>query len=249
MNEPRRYHLIDAIRAAAVISMILYHLFFDVFCLFGGHPEYTLLTPIFVWERSICVTFIVISGISLNFSHHGYRRGLIVGLCAMLVTLVTYFFSPEETIWFGILHFLCFAILLATALRPLLDLMKPLVGMIVFVILFMLCYGIPNGFIGLFSYPLISLPEALYQYKWLSIVGFLSKDYLTMDYFPILQWIFLYLFGYHLWRFMRENRVDRFFYRRIPVLDYIGRHSLIIYMAHQPILYGICYLIFHTMQQ
>lgn len=242
MTEPRRYHLIDAIRAAAVISMILYHLYYDIFCLFGGHPEYCLLTPIFLWERSICMTFIIVSGISLNFSKHGYRRGLIVGVCAMIVTLVTYFFSPEEMIWFGVLHFLCFAMLLTTALRPLLDRMKPLIGMIVFFILFMLCYGIPKGHIGLFSIPLIRLPEALYQYRWLSFLGFLPEDFHTLDYFPILPWIFLYLFGYQLWRYLREKQLDRFFCRRIPVLDFIGRHSLIIYMLHQPILYGICYL-------
>ena len=111
MDTPRRYHTIDAIRAAAVISMVLYHLYYDIFCLFGGHPEYCLLTPIYLWERSICITFIVISGVSLNFSRHGYRRGLIVAGCAMAVTLVTYVMFPEEAIWFGVLHLLSFSML------------------------------------------------------------------------------------------------------------------------------------------
>ena len=218
MDTPRRYHTIDAIRAAAVISMVLYHLYYDIFCLFGGHPEYCLLTPIYLWERSICITFIVISGVSLNFSRHGYRRGLIVAGCAMAVTLVTYVMFPEEAIWFGVLHLLSVSMLLTTAIRPLLH-------------------------IGLFSYPLIRLPAALYQYKWLSVVGFLSGDYYSMDYFPILPWVFLFLFGYFLWRFIKEKGFDKVFYKKIPVLDFIGRHSLLIYMLHQPILYGICYLI------
>ena len=243
MDTPRRYHTIDAIRAAAVISMVLYHLYYDIFCLFGGHPEYCFLTPIYLWERSICITFIVISGVSLNFSRHGYRRGLIVAGCAMAVTLVTYVMFPEEAIWFGVLHLLSVSMLLTTAIRPLLDKLKPIVGMIVFFVLFMLCYGIPNGHIGLFSYPLIRLPAALYQYKWLSVVGFLSGDYYSMDYFPILPWVFLFLFGYFLWRFIKEKGLDRYFCKKIPVLDFIGRHSLLIYMLHQPILYGICYLI------
>lgn len=244
MNEKRRYHLIDAIRAVAVISMILYHLFYDIFVLFGGHPEYTLITPILLWERSICVTFIVVSGISQNFTRHGFRRALIVGACAVAVSLTTYFFSPDELIRFGILHFLCIAMLLTTALKRPLDKIKPLVGMIVFLILFMLFYGIPYGYIGILGFPLVHLPEALYQYQWLSFAGFLSKDYYSSDYFPILQWIFLYLFGYQLWRFLKLKQLDRYFYRKIPVLDFIGRHSLIIYMLHQPILYGICYLFF-----
>ena len=246
METPRRYHTIDAIRAVAVISMVLYHLFYDIFCLFGGHPEYCRLTPIYLWERSICTTFIVISGISLNFSRHGYRRGLIVAGCAMVVTLVTYLMFPAEAIWFGVLHLLGFSMLLTTALKPLLNKLKPIVGMIVFFLLFMLCYGIPDRHIGLFSYPLIHLPAALYQYKWLSVVGFLSSDYYSMDYFPILPWVFLFLFGYFLWRFITEKELDKYFYKKIPVLDFIGRHSLLIYMLHQPILYGICYLIMGT---
>ena len=144
MDTPRRYHTIDAIRGVAVISMVLYHLYYDIFCLFGGHTEYCWLTPIYLWERSICVTFIVISGVSLNFSRHGYRRGLIVAGCAMVVTLVTYVMYPDEAIWFGVLHLLSFSMLLTTALRPLLDKIKPIIGMIVFFILFMLCYGIPD---------------------------------------------------------------------------------------------------------
>ena len=132
MDTPRRYHTIDAIRGVAVISMVLYHLYYDIFCLFGGHTEYCWLTPIYLWERSICITFIVISGVSLNFSRHGYRRGLIVAGCAMVVTLVTYVMYPDEAIWFGVLHLLSFSMLLTTALRPLLDKIKPIIGVIVF---------------------------------------------------------------------------------------------------------------------
>lgn len=243
MDEQRRYSLIDAIRAVAVINMILYHLCYDILYFFTDRMTTNATDPFPVWERMICVTFIVISGVSINFSRRGYRRGIIVGLCAMLITLATYIFTPQMTIWFGILHFLCIAMLLTTALRPLLDKLDPLVGMILSFVLFMLCYGIPTGFIGIFSFPLLSLPEALYRYKWLSILGFYSKDFFSADYFPILQWIFLYHFGYHLWRFLKAKQLDRFFFRRIPVLDLIGRHSLMIYMIHQPILYGACYLI------
>lgn len=243
MDKQRRYSLIDAMRAVAVINMILYHLYYDILYFFTDWMTVNATTPLPVWERMICSAFILISGVSLNFSRRGYRRGIILGLCALALTLVTYLFTPDLIIWFGILHFLCVAILLTTALRPLLDKLDPLAGMILSFVLFMLCYGIPSGYIGIFSFPLVSLPEALYRYKWLSVVGFLSKDFYSADYFPVLQWIFLYHFGYHLWRFIKEKQLDRLFYRRIPVLDLIGRHSLLIYMAHQPILYGACYLI------
>lgn len=246
MTDNRRYSLIDAIRGIAVVNMILYHLCYDVFCAFGVWSDFYRTVPAIIWERLICFTFIVVSGISLHFTRHGWRRGIIVSLCGILITVATVWLTPDQSIRFGILSFLGCAMLFTYALRRALDRMRPLVGMIVFFLLFMLLFGISDGFIGLFSYPFIQLPEALYQYKWLSILGFRSDDFHSADYFPFLPWIFLYLFGYQFWRLIRDRQIDRFFYRKIPVLDFIGKHSLIIYMAHQPVLYGICWLIFNT---
>ena len=243
-KQPIRYSLIDAIRAVAIINMIVYHLCYDIFFVFGVWEDFILSTPLYIWERLICCTFIIVSGMSMNFSRHGYRRGIIVNLCGFLITIVTVLISPDQAVWFGILNFLGCAMLITFALRHELSRIKPIVGMAVFFILFMLFYGIPDRFIGVFSYPLIPLPDALYQYRWLSFLGFLSDDFFSADYFPLLRWIFLYLFGYQLWRFIAEKGYDRCFTKRIPVLDFIGRHSLIIYLIHQPVLYGVCYVIF-----
>lgn len=244
MTEQRRYSLIDAIRAVAVINMLIYHLCYDVFVVFGVWEGFYRSLPVIIWERLICGTFIIISGVSLNFSRHGYRRGIIVSLCGAAVTAVTVWLMPEQSVWFGVLSFLGCAMLITFALRRLLNRLRPLDGMILFFLLFMLCYGIPNGYFGLFSVPLINLPNALYHTNRLSFLGFHTKEFVSADYFPLLQWIFLYLFGYQLWRFLISKDLDRYFYGKIPVLDFIGRHSLMIYMAHQPVLYGICYLIF-----
>ena len=244
MTEQRRYSLLDAIRAFAVINMVLYHLCYDIFCVFGVWNNFYLSLPVIVWERFICCTFIIVSGVSMNFSSHGYRRGIILNLCGYLVTVVTVLFMPDQAVWFGVLNFLGCAMLITFALRRELRRIPPLVGMGIFLVLFMLCYGIPRGHIGLFSYPLITLPEALYQYRWLAFLGFAPDGFTSADYFPLLQWIFLYLFGFELWRWIAQKGLNRYFTRRIPVLDFIGRHSLIIYMAHQPLLYGICWLVF-----
>ena len=244
MTENRRFSLIDAIRGIAVVNMVLYHLCYDIFCAFGVWSAFPRAGPAVIWERLICCTFIVVSGISLHFTRHGWRRGLIVTLCGIVTTAVTVIFTPDQSIWFGVLSFLGCAMLFTYAIRKLLDRMKPLVGVIVFFLLFMLCYGIPSGYIGLFSFPLIHLPEALYQFKWLFFLGFPSKDFFSADYFPFLQWIFLYLFGYQLWRLIEQKSLEKYFYRKIPFFDFIGRHSLIIYMVHQLVLYGICWLIF-----
>lgn len=247
-NAPVRYSLIDAVRAVALLNMIAFHLCYNIFVVFGLWPRFYLATPVVIWERFICCTFIIVSGMSLNFSRHGWRRGIIVNLCGFAVTAVTVLFMPDQAIWFGVLNFLGCAMLITFALRRELSRMRPAVGVIVFFILFMLCYGLPRGFIGLFGYPLYYLPETLYQYRWFAFLGFPPSDFISADYFPLLQWIFLYLFGYQLWRLIAARGYDRFFCRRVPVLDPIGRHSLLIYMAHQPVLYGLCCLIFTILQ-
>lgn len=245
METKVRYSLIDAIRAVAVVNMVAFHLCYNIFVVFGAWTDFPVSTPIVIWERFICCTFIIVSGVSLNFSKHGYRRGLIVSLCGIVVTLVTIWFMPEQTILYGVLTFLGAAMLLTFALRKALSRIPPIVGMIVFFLLFMLCYGIPYGYLGLFKLPLIRLPEGLYRFQWLAFFGFAPGDFSSADYFPFLQWIFLYLFGFMLWRWIRQKGLDRFFCKKIPVLDFIGRHSLIIYMAHQPVLYGICWVVFY----
>ena len=178
METKVRYSLIDAIRAVAVVNMVAFHLCYNIFAVFGVWTDFPVSTPIVIWERFICCTFIIVSGVSLNFSKHGYRRGLTVSLCGIVVTLVTIWFMPEQTILYGVLTFLGAAMLLTFALRKALSRIPPIMGMIVFFLLFMLCYGIPYGYLGLFKLPLIRLPEGLYQFRWLAFFGFVALRWL-----------------------------------------------------------------------
>ena len=241
----QRYSLLDAIRGLAVINMIAFHLLYDIFCVFGVWPGFPLSSPVVIWERFICCTFIIVSGIAINFSRHGYRRGIIVSLCGIVITVITLIFMPEESIFYGVLTFIGAAMLVTFALRNLLGKIKPIIGAVVFFVLFALSYGIPSRYIGFFSIPTITLPNTMYQYRWLAFFGFPDGGFCSSDYFPFIPWIFLFIFGFYLWRVFEQRGWDRFFTKKIPVLDFIGRHSLIIYMIHQPILYGICYIIFN----
>ena len=103
MTEHRRYSLIDAIRGIAVVNMVVYHLCYDIFCAFGVWSSFYRAVPVIIWERLICSTFIIISGISLHFTRHGFRRGLIVTLCGIVTTVVTVIFTPDQSIFFGVL--------------------------------------------------------------------------------------------------------------------------------------------------
>ena len=71
-----------------------------------------------------------------------------------------------------------------------------------------------------------------------------GPSFFSSDYFPLIPWLFLFICGWFFWRFIKEHEWDGVFRFNIPVLSFIGRYSLIIYMAHQPILYLICAAIF-----
>ncbi len=239
----QRYSLIDAIRGFAVINMIAYHLCYDIFVIFGVELKWYAEPWVVVWERIICITFIMVSGISLNFSAHPIRRGLIINLFGFVVTAVTLIFMPSETIWFGILNFIGCAMLIGSAVKPLIGRLNPFVGFGVSAVLFGVFYSVVERHIGFFGAKLIELPEALYQTNLLTIFGFPPDSFRSSDYFPILPWIFVFFVGYFFWQIIKRLGADRAFVLKVPILDLIGRYSLWIYLAHQPICYGIVWAI------
>lgn len=242
-NNTQRYYLIDSIRGFAIINMVMFHLVYDLFEIFNLNSGWYFQPLTSVWEHFICVTFILISGISFNFSTHAYKRGIILNIFGFVITAVTVLFIPEQVIWFGILNFLGCAMLILQTLRKFAEKIPPFLGAVFSLILFSLFYGISKGYIGFFKYPLIELPRWFYSCKYLAFLGLPSSDFISTDYFPIVPWIFLFGTGFFVWRVIKNHNADRFFKFRIPILDSIGRYSLWIYLAHQPIIFGVLTLL------
>ena len=64
-----------------------------------------------------------------------------------------------------------------------------------------------------------------------------------------MPWFFAFLFGAILGRYFKENKALEIFYKNtIPPLVFIGRHTLVIYILHQPIVYGVLWLIFEFLK-
>lgn len=234
-----RYHLIDALRGFALVNMVLFHLMYDIFNIFSAGTGWNSEPLTIIWERFICCSFIILSGVSFNFSHHPFKRGIILNACGFLITVVTVLVMPSQAVWFGILNFLGCAMMISYPLKAYLENIKPVVGAIVSLLLFAFLYGVPEGYVGFFGIELFKLPEFLYGAKALAFIGFPSADFHSTDYFPIIPWIFLFLSGYFVWRVIKNCNADRFFMRKVPFFDFIGRHTLIIYLLHQPIIMGI----------
>ena len=146
-----RYRLIDALRGTALLNMIAFHFCYDFFVIYGNDVKWASRPAAVVWERMICCAFILLSGVSLNFSRHAYRRGLIVSACGLAVTLVTLVAMPDELILFGVLTCIGLCMLITQALRGLLEKCNPFAGAAASFLLFGFFYGLPRGFLGFFD--------------------------------------------------------------------------------------------------
>lgn len=241
----RRYRLIDALRGLSIINMVIFHLMYDIYVIGGLDTDFPKYPLVIAWERYICISFIMLSGISLHFSRHPYRRGITVSVCGLLVTLVTVLALPSQAVWFGVLNLIGAAMIICAAVRPIIDRLHPIAGFLISPGLFALSYGVPTRFIGFFGVRLLTLPESLYKWRPLAVLGFPDKRFFSSDFFPLIPWLFVFLMGYFLWAAVKRCGICEMFRRGFRPLDFLGRHSLIIYLIHQPVLYFIVSLFQH----
>lgn len=245
MNTPaedRRWHLIDALRGLALLNMLAMHALYDVNVVFGREPGWALRPGVHVWQQYICWSFILIAGLAYAWGRkRNLRRGVLLNLFGFAITAVTLLFVPQEAIWFGILNFLGCAILLTLALEKGLNRLPAAAGLALCALLFWFFFRINAGVLG-FG---LRVPAALYRIWILTPLGFPHPDFRSSDYFPLLPWIFLFWCGFYLKRLFDQSPACRRAARtKIPLLSAIGRHTLPVYLLHQPVLMGICYLIF-----
>jgi uncharacterized membrane protein len=240
----KRYRLIDAVRGLCVISMVLYHLMYDVVYIIGAEVPWYSAAPGHIWQQSICRTFIFIAGMSFCMSKRPLRRGVIVSLCGALVSVVTAVVDENLAIVFGILTFIGAAYIVMSLLRRLTDKVKPAAGLIASLALFALTRAVPWGYLGFDELLLYKLPDVLYSRPGFAFFGFPSDSFHSTDYFAFIPWIFMFAAGYFFWRLIRNRQsTDRVMSFGCPPLEWIGRHALVIYLLHQPVLYGVSVVI------
>lgn len=233
-----RYRLLDELRGLDLISMMLYHGMWDVVFLFGVAQKWYTGRPGFAWQQSICWVFILLSGFCLPLGHHPFRRGAVVFGAGALVTAVTLLFLPGDVVWFGVLTLLGSAMLLTAGLDPLLRRVPPAVGVALSALLFWGTYPTMKGFWNLPGRRL-ALPQALYASYATAYLGFMPKSFFSTDYFPLLPWLFLFWAGYFLHHLVGRGRLAPLRRSVCPPLGWMGRHSLVLYLLHQPVILGV----------
>lgn len=244
-EKKERYEFLDALRGATLISMIAYHGMFDLVEIYGVPAGWFWDAPGYVWQQSVCWTFILLSGFCWRLGSRPLRRGLIVSAGGLVITAVTYAFMPSERILFGILTFTGAAMLLLIPLSKALVRIPARAGLSVSALLFFFTRNVNRGWFGFEGVLLARVPRRCYRNLLTAFLGFPQADFFSGDYFSLMPWIFLYLFGYFLYDIVMERDAARaFLRRRLPGLGWLGKHSLLIYMLHQPVLMLICECVF-----
>lgn len=238
-----RIQWIDNARGVSLVSMVLYHFMFDLVYIFGVNVSWYGDWQGYYWQQSICITFILLSGISCAFGRNNVRRGAITFAFGMLMTIGTWVAMPDQLIKFGILHFLGLVRIVFGLLEKPLKKIKPEIGFVAFMLLFLLTKTVPEGFVGIGDIKLFRLPEVLYGSKLLFPLGLPHPGFWSGDYFPMIPWTFLFLSGFYFWGILvrLDKRGEKF--KRWPIFNVLGKHSLFVYVIHQPVCYGILILL------
>ena len=168
----RRIAALDALRGLTLLSMIAYHTCWDLVYLFRMDWEWYRGTGAYIWQQSICWTFILLSGFCWSMGRHPLRRGLTVFACGWIVTLVTVVFLPEEQIWFGVLTLIGGCMLLLIPLERALGRVPAGIGLAAAAVLFVLLRNVNRGTFGFESLVLGTVPQGLYRNlltAWLAV--------------------------------------------------------------------------------
>jgi len=239
-----RYETLDFLRGVAIFGMIIFHTIFDLYYIFGVNILF-FNTKIELYLQSIvCIIFILISGAVSRFSTKLLQRGALIFGLGMILTLISLIFFPTAIIAFGILHFFGLAMIITCLIKPFLNKVPDVLGFVLSVILFISTRYIYFGYIFLPFFGKVALESSLYKTDFLFFLGFPYKGFISSDYYPIFPWYFMFLAGYFGFKIITKKEDKKYLHFRFSPLNFIGRHGLIIYIIHQPIIYIICLVLF-----
>lgn len=239
-GERPHYGLLDTVRGVCILSMVAYHGMYDLVDIFGLPSAWYTGLPGYIWQQSICWTFILLSGMCWQLSRRHVKRGLLLVGCGAAITLITWLVMPSQRILYGVLNLLGLSALLLIPLDKVFRKIPAWAGLLGALLLFALTKNVARGSLGFEGLVLCRLPRWLYATDLLAVVGFPSPSFWSTDYFPLLPWFFLFCAGYFLWSLLDKSpRAKALLRPGLRPLSFLGRHSLVIYLAHQPALMAV----------
>jgi uncharacterized membrane protein len=240
-----RWLALDAARGLAVLAMVVFHLIWDL-AHFGYAPaNLPWTTPVRIFGHSIAFAFLFIAGVALVLAHRDHmrwpafwRRFAIIVAAAALVSAGTYVAFPKAYVFFGILHCIALASLIAV---PFLLAPWPV--------------ALAGGAFFLVGAQFLASPA--FNADWLQWIGLSTSEPFTQDWRPLFPWAGALLLGVAAGKlalpvYGMRTGLSGEGANPLPTpakrewLSFLGRHSLPIYLAHQPALFalflGLAYL-------
>jgi len=225
----KRIVAIDMLRGAALVAMASYHFTWDLEFFGYAHAGLTAFGPWKIYARCIASTFLFLVGVSLVLAHadgirwngFGKRLGMIVA-AALAITAATRLATPDSFIFFGILHQIALASVLGLAFLRLPALLTLAAAALV--------VAAPHY-----------LRSEFFDHPALWWVGLSSADPRSNDYVPLFPWFGAVLAGMGVTQLARSSGL----LTRLAALPqpgwtrplaFAGRHSLAVYLVHQPVL-------------
>lgn len=241
----KRYAVLDIVRGVAVLNLIIYHAIWDLVYLFGFDWQWYQSKTAFIWQQCICWTFIFLSGFCHSLGRHRLKRGIQIFSIGLLITIVTKLIMPQNIIMFGVLTLIGSCTLLLLPIENILKSRRPLIGLIVSMVLFLITRNVNRGYLGFGKFYKCELPNWLYRNLATAYLGFPTRDFQSTDYFSIFPWMFLFVAGYFLYQVLNQRKWLHYLeVGGFKAVEWLGRHSLLIYIMHQPVLYLIFTIIF-----
>ena len=228
---PARIPELDSLRGIAIVAMAIYHFCFDLryfgFLRADLEHDWRWITA----RTLILSTFLLVAGTSAVLADRqrpGGTRWLVhigvIAAAALAVSAGSYLMFPQTWIWFGVLHAIAVSLLLA---RPLLR--RPALAA---------AAGLAIIVAGL------AFQDAAFDNRTLGWLGFMTAKPPTEDYVPLFPWTGVLLLGVAAGHALVRSRFAALapLSRAPAVLGFLGRHSLAVYLLHQPILIGALWL-------
>lgn len=217
---------LDCLRGLAVVMMLVSNFLFDLFYFTAvlnpasGFPAWL--------ARATAGLFVFLAGISLTLSYarptarrQGFskylRRGAGIFALGMLITLATRIAVGRQYVVFGILHLIGSGIIIS---YPFLKHRR---------------LALPAGLLILTAAPFMG--NLRLDSGWLLWLGIQNPGFVSVDYTPLVPWFGIMLIGIALGGFVTTSPSPVPAKHFIRLLAVCGRHSLMIYFAHQPLLW------------
>ncbi len=241
-KENKRLSLLDFLRGLAIVDMVVFHYLDDIYVVSGNNVGWASQQAVHLWQQWGLSAFVLVSGMACTMMNESKMlwRGLQLNVLGLLITMATMLFMPSERIIFGVLNFFGCALWLPALLRLSWRGRITLRANVVCVLL-ALCVVAWFTFSDVQQGVLHLGPTQVQLPAWMHTdapipFGLRSAGFYSADYVPLLPHIFVLWGGALLMMLLQRYCPKVLMLGDFAPLTFCGRHSLIIYLVHQPVL-------------